>query len=617
MSLRQSGLAGAMNDSPAYQSAESPPFQFDWLPSDERIVLSSTPHIRRSTLRTDAYEFNVRFDLPGRGNWLPGWAPCEQFGMLKRGTIFENRQLVGTVDNLTHANVLRFSPQLVRDVTISDGKYVGCDERYPATPQPGDTTGDVAYCVGTSDGRRVYFPAAEILRFYFGSLSLVANRFLSNPIYGDLGQGLVDSDQTGFIEDGVFRIAPHPGLSDRGSALRLAMLLASPDLLQLWQRATNLADTFQPEVMLSDGAHGFAVKGKRELVRHARHEWQERAFIVWSIESDFRRAPFTKLIIRPGFGSQGEELIDNLLEESDEASGRENWAIGPNARLQSLRRPGRAGHRLSHFQETVRQAFPGLARVEIEYEIDKTPRRTISRQSAQLGTREVEALSALSPGHDRRVAGVVFRPPTHFQEWARADLPSRRLFEEFSGETAQLAQLAVPVLSGPVPVFVAAMRRCASAGRGRLALQDFYNVEGDKITALIARDSWGRAATGRAFVVGEIDAGSGTAYAFELVRKSAREHISIGLVAGSDGSRLSLSQLSAVACHAIQQLSARGTDRSVRHRGIWPSSRVYSDIAARPLPHTRTRRSPLVLSEDLVALTEAILPRPEALALAG
>ncbi len=607
-----------MNDSPAYEPMDPLSLQFDWLPSEDRLVLSSIINIRRSTQRTDGYEVNCRFDVLG-SDWRPqAWAPCEQFGLLKRGTVFENRQLVGIVDRPTYANVLRFSPELVRDISIMGGKYIASDERRPATPRPGDTYGEMPHCVGTSDGRRVYLPGAEILRFYFGSLSLVANRFLSNPIYGELGEGLVATDQTGFIEDGIFRIAPHPGLSDRGSALRLALLLASPDLLQLWQRATRLADTFQPEVMLSEGPHGFALRGKRELIHHSRHEWQERAFVAWSIESDYRKAPFTKLIIRPGFGSQGEELIDDLTEESDQnEAGSREWAIGPNARLQSVRRPGRAGHRLSYFQETVRQAFPGLARVQIEYEIDKGPRRTLARKPAELETREVEALSALSPGHDRSVAGVVFRPPTHFPEWAQTDTPSRRLFEEFSGETAQLAQFDVATLVGPLPVFIAAMRRCATAGKGRLALQDFYDLAGDKVTVMIARDSWGRAANGRAFVVGEIDAGRGTAYAFELVRKSAREHISIGLVGGTDGARLSLSQLSAVACHAVQQLSGRGTDRSQRHRGIWPSSAVYSDISARPLPHTRTRSSSLILSEDLVALTEAILPRSEALALAS
>lgn len=44
---------------------------------------------------------------------------------------------------------------------------------------------------------------------------------------------------------------------------------------------------------------------------------------------------------------------------------------------------------------------------------------------------------------------------------------------------------------------------------------------------------------------------------------------------------------------------------------------VYSDIALRPLPHTRTRSSSVVLSEDLVALTEVNLPSSEALALAS
>ncbi|MDP1616520.1 hypothetical protein [Phenylobacterium sp.] len=585
------------------------PHRLDWLPSDRRIVLTKHKQVRRSVQRVDGHEILCSFapEIPSASSprMEHAWGPYEQIGLLRPGAIFEKKQLVGSASDLTELKALRFRPQMVRDVSVMNGVYHASVGSHPDEPPSEPYTGEASYCVGMAEGRRIYIPCFELIRFYFGTLSAVADRFMANAIFGQIGEGIVDPAETKFVDDGVFQIAPLSGFADKASALRLAMLLTSPDLLRLWQRSVPPGERYMPQVMLPPTSHSLMLVGRREQIRHMLGQWEERAFLAWSITSDFRPSPFRKLIIKSPFGTAGDEVA--LEDTAGEAASRYTYVVPPSARLQSLRRPGARVGSYSPFGETVRQAFPGLSRVTVEYSFSK-PRRP-NLHAAAASEREVEELSFLAPGHDKRVGGLSLRPTTHFAPWAQPERPTRQLFDEEIGELARLVTLPAERLASPVPAFLAAMRRCASAGTGGLELQDLWNSVPGGVTTLAAPRSWGVGSKGRFFVVGSVRNRHGVAYAFELVRRNGGERISLGVVARADGAPLDLRGLSAIAKHAVSQIAARGEDRSQRSRGLWPSQNVFSDVVSRPIPHTRMRMMPATLANDLQAVTEMLTSR--------
>lgn len=129
---------------------------------------------------------------------------------------------------------------------------------------------------------------------------------------------------------------------------------------------------------------------------------------------------------------------------------------------------------------------------------------------------------------------------------------------------------------------------------------------GGDVMVLRPATSWGSAARGRAIAVGRIDLDSGHVYAFELSRRRTGERISLGLGAKPDGSSMSWSEISAVARHAIAQLTLRGAGLASKNRGVWPNPSEFSDVLGRSVKHTRRRRTPAWLAEDLEALSRSL-----------
>lgn len=134
--------------------------------------------------------------------------------------------------------------------------------------------------------------------------------------------------------------------------------------------------------------------------------------MTWAIISDYRPAPFRRLVIKLPYG-MSEIDLDQPDEDEDEAPNRYANLLPNDLKLESRRRPGVAAGRMSHHMESLQRAFPRLASVQVEYEAPPTPRSSSKRTAlAPPQERVVEELSALMPGHDRKVGGVVLRPGT-------------------------------------------------------------------------------------------------------------------------------------------------------------------------------------------------------------
>ncbi|GIK48622.1 MAG: hypothetical protein BroJett013_13190 [Alphaproteobacteria bacterium] len=215
-------------------------------------------------------------------------------------------------------------------------------------------------CVAQAQGKRYYLPAGEILRFYFGALSLSAAAFMSLAA-NDEAAGLFDPEHTRFLEPDVLQIAPVSGLADRASALHLALLLHSPDLMKLWRSTVALfiaagargEPDFYPEIELPNTQHAFALLGRSEVIANSFEQGGERAFLVSSIASDYRTIPFKRLVIKLPSGLDEFELAD-LDEERLDASSRYQNILAPGLPLENRRRPGVRVTQMSPFHESLR-----------------------------------------------------------------------------------------------------------------------------------------------------------------------------------------------------------------------------------------------------------------------
>lgn len=592
------------------------PLTLPWLPGAQRLLITDQTFLRRNPSRSDGYELECQFSqLDGQGRRfgapLYGWAPLEQLPLLRTGSIFEDRVFAGYREGLVTKQATRFRPKF-----LSELKELGVDwyqsrgEHRDDNPVASNILLAQPACVGAHDGRKIYIPSNEIMRFYFGASSLLAGTFL-NAVHGEPGLGLVDFDETRFLEPGVFQIAPVSGLADRASALHLAMLLNSPDLLQMWRSAADdcLASSsdgsFQCRLMLPASSLALSLWGKTSIVQGVIGTAAERAFVVSAILSDYRPAPFSKVVIKLPHGMAEGDLDDADAEPGAQRS-RFLSIIGDEARLDNRRRPGVNVARTSPHHDSLRRTFPNLSRVPIQYDtaaIARRQPREVERQK-----RMIEALSTLPPGSDREVGGIQFRPSRSYCAPTPLEAPTDRLFS--GGEI--LAGLFEPIqttdLKYPLSVFAKAMNRISQLQRGGLVAQDPLSSAHGAIMIMAANPSWSALARGRRIAIGRIEVDGQTVYAFEMSRRHPSESISLGLVAKADGSPMSITELSRVAEHATQQIGSRGSRSESRKRGVWPGPSVFLDVTGRVVTHTAKRKFPSVLAEDLEALSRSLFP---------
>lgn len=598
---------------------ETSQVQLPWVPSTERLALAHIGAISRSPHRTDAYEVECAFVQIDRQSHTPliGVAPLEQLGLLRPGSIFENQRYIGRLDTL---RTRRVGGLKLKDMSqfnkIGRFEYIQ-ENRFAPGSREMDLSPIAQRWVNNCrhEGLTYYVPSGEIFRFYFGALSLGAASFMSLASSDQDGVGLVDPEHTRFLEPDVLQIAPTSGLADRSSALQLALLLHSPELMAIWRTTVDrfIADhawgseQFYPPIELPVSRHPFVLHGLGAKVQHRVPDGSyERGFMTWAIISDYRPVPFRRLIIKLPYG-MSEVDLDQPDEAEDNAPTRYANLLPSDLKLESRRRPGVAAGRMSHYLESLQRAFPRLASVQVDYEAPRAPRLSSKRRvPASPEERVVEELSALLPGHDRRVGGVVLRPGAIYRPEAPTQTPTQRLFDDTELELGEFVPAVAEQARYPFPTFISAFNLLMRHQAGGLVGQNPISSFGGDVMVLKPPASWGSAARGRAIAVGRVDLHSGHVYAFELSRRRADERISLGLVAKLDGSAMSWFEISAVARHAVAQITLRSTGSTSKSPGVWPSPSEFTDVLGRSVKHTRRRRTPAWLAEDLDALGRSL-----------
>lgn len=583
-----------------------------WVPSATRLLLTHLGGIRRSAERTDAYDIQCYFVDEAQSWVIPmhGWAPLEQLSLLRPGAVFEHHMPAGRRE-LALRRMGQLRPESMCQVNrASDGRYMGIRKRAVGTPSlRGSQLLRPWYCLGRDQGRLYYLPVAEALRFYLGPLSRAAGGLIA---LGDKpGFGLVDPDQTRFLDSDTLQIAPLAGLADRSSALYVALLLQSPDLLAFWRTTVDMflasnargEPDFLPEMELPALAHPMAVMGKSESIQHD-FAYDERAFLVWSMISDYRPAPFRRLVIKLPDGMDEIDL-QSAPDPLEDVAVREQNVLAPNPRWERWRRPGASLGAATPFHESLRRAFPGLSRVDVAYdERPKIPRKAAPVIEPRL--REVDAISTLPAGRDRTVGGLSLRPGRIHAPPPATTAPSKLLFSDQDFELGQFRPERLTPEHYPISTFVGAFHLLARHRAGGLVGQHPMSALTGKTMVLVPSPTWGAAARGRIVAVGRLDLDEGPVYSFELSRKLRSERISLGVLARADARSMSWRDISAVARHAIIQLSLRGSGDTEKTRGVWPSPREFADVRGRIARHTRRRQFAGWLAEDLDGLARSL-----------
>lgn len=583
-----------------------------WVPSADRLLLTHLGGIRRSAERTDTYEIQCYFVDEAQSWVVPmhSWAPLEQLSLLRPGAVFEHHMPAGRRD-LAARRLASLRPESMCQVNqASNGRYMGIRKRSVGTPPlRGSQLLRPWYYLGHDQGRLYYLPVAEVFRFYLGSLSRVAGGLMA--LGDEPGFGLVDPEQTRFLDSDTLQIAPLAGLGDRSSALYLALLMQSPDLLAFWRttvdmfRASNARGEpdFFPEMELPALPHPLAVLGRGESIQHD-FAYDERAFLVWSMTSDYRPAPFRRLVIKLPDGMDEIDL-QTLSEEPEDLVLRQQNVLASNPRWERQRRPGASLGAAVPFHESLRRTFPGLSRVNVAYdERPKIPRKPIL--AIEHSERQVHAISTLPAGRDRAIGGLSLRPGRIHAMPAATTAPSKLLFADQDFELGHFRPERITSDHYPISTFISAFKFLARHRAGGLVGQSPMSALSGEAMVLVPAATWGPAARGRIVAVGRIDLDDGPVYAFELSRKLKSERISLGVLARADGRSMSWRDISAVARHAIIQLSLRGSGDTEKSRGVWPSPREFADIRGRIARHTRRRQVPSWLAEDLDGLARSL-----------
>ena len=595
-----------------------PRVQWPWLPdADGRLTVDRLGETRRSAVRPDAFEIECLFN--GVQGPVRGWAPFEMLGQLANGAVFEQGEFVGlqsSPQRLTTNSLQAIGTAVLE--TLDDplvepqngnreGRY-RLSEVTPLAHEPwGHRYEEPPLCIAEDGGRQVFIPSGELLRFYFGPLSLGANAFMAAAA-SDPGDDLVDFGSTGFVDEDVFRIAPNDALLDRGSALHLAMLLASPDLGELWMN-TTLGLTFAagrnypqyPVVVAPSEARRLRLSGREISVQTGLLPVQQRAFSASRILSDDRPPPFKRLIVRlPRGGGLGTEEFDFPQE------GEHRKAIlRASMNLDNSRRPGLSAVTRSTLFQSMLAAFPNFAGVKITYE--QRPAASAARQTilTKSGV-EIDTVSMLPVASKGQAGALKFRPSRLADpEGFEIEQPSRALLRDEGVDDARTVSVAADKLEFPVTNFVHAFSRLSRFGAGSLLFQDPLASLANEVSLLEAPASWlgSRVRRPRRAAIGLLLVGDLPVYAFELERWSSHEHISLFLAMRRDGQTMSRANLSSIFRYAVLRLGDR-TSRS-GERGPWPAQ-GFSDLVGRTVPHRARRRYASCLAEDLDDLARAM-----------
>jgi hypothetical protein len=572
------------------------------LSDDEVGFITGHGGIRRSDADLASFEIGVDADVFGFGEGGAmyhlrhdrAWFPLSELAFLPVNFGFRTSGEVETLRSGRTQHLRGFRP--VQALALKETTHYAMTTAATGTQLGVEATRTTPLRVQLNRKPALVVAGAELARFYLASLGMVAHQLLVADYDLDSAVAkLVDPERTGWVDENTFEIAPVSPLCDTGSALQLALLLASPDLLQFWREiATNArAARIRGEPGVLDAPTPAATK---HVVAHtmsymlALPGGRVRALRVTRIESDLRPSPFAALIVHLpySFVTPSDPDDDDV---SDEPKGeRRQRRLADDLKLNRKERPGRTHIKLAALGQSFRSAFPRLQEVEVRH-MGGRERPPVRGSRGKVDT--IKEVSTLPPGGNPDICALVAQPVPGGR--MRPPVPAEtrgNLFDDLPQEQMRRMDMSIAGLPYPLGMFATAILRANSGG--------YIVREGGSFPLFEMSTDWGafallRAGRSRLAAIGWIEVEGGSVCAVELERRHPKEALATGLFARSDGGVLSLPQVAAILRYTCQR---KVIDEGLNWR-LWPPDGLFADLRTAHLIHHATRSHAIPMSDEL------------------
>lgn len=605
--------------------------EFDYLPKDgKKSVLYEHGGFRISPVSARRIEvLSCFFVLPDhdpslrRTVWPESfrrWIPITDLRFFGVGTQFLNGQ---QISKKHFCNVMKVPD--VKTSSIHSLIVDGPDLRILST----DTLekkgllrddGGVPFLRAYSNKRELFISPIECVRFFFTSFSRLAIHMLSTWDVDAAKNTLLDPVMTGYIDEDTYQIAPNPAIADAATSLQLALVITSPDLMEVWESFIHILNSMRIHKKEMSPEFPFPINSKFLDFSyipsrcHMGDDGPRRVYRVRQIFNDRRDIPFKNLVVvNPGFD------FDPLLQEQDNRKTRE-FDIkrlikanirnsGSNSTKTSVIFSGMPG---------LVDAFPKLSDVKVRVRRKKKFYTSKYKLIPSGKVIDLKDVSSADPDATNIVQNIIFRPhkdtTQRFGGMTFEPGQGRELFSQVIEGTPELLP-NLPSKSGRyIRLLVSAATELETliAGEGRkMGASAISNI---KLTIYGLPKSWGQWArdprdkSQRIIGVITLEYAGVFVYFIEIDRQSKHEFFAMGVLTHVTGRELSDCDLACVMLHCDYRIKLRGRERvsSEAYSGIWPTRLDYIDVNGTKIVHRDKRMHPHFLAKDMLSFAEKL-----------
>lgn len=582
---------------------------FDYLPNlDNRIIVFGYGAGRLDPESPGRFEIRVFFAEPNIND--PNlknfdgarkfrlYVPLTDFRFFGNGNIFKNQRHVGYNRAEKVHRVAFIANHGVTELSFTPygadvkGRF-GFEERFPdyALRDPHITV--------SHEDKFIFVPPMEPIRFFLSSFGNFSAKFINSFDQGADPLEVCETDQTGWVNNDTFQIAPKGDYCDIASAVQLALLMTNNDLMamlvslkKLCVSMQNTSKTLTTLFPFPDGSVDIKFMGVERML-FVDGQPNQLGVICRRIISDNRSSKFKSLRIvlnQPGTYAKN--------EGKGKASILNTKSHGP---LKSIRlKKGDVNKNKGNYVwgnlPGLMESFPKLSDVSLTV-VRNNPQRKLHSSPSSSNTGKHVAGSSSSN------LGPVVTPSIMFKQ----PLLSRQLFggQDYEpGLKSQLFSLTLQKIPKQVDVGKS-LQLLSEVNLTRFKAlfasqeSEFEDPAGvpklnrERRLILELPMSWGGWASnevkrGRFVGVAELSLDGYFYYGLELELLKKSENSAIGVIAEVNGRQLEAYDFGCIMSHCVSRVRLRGKTRkaSESYIGIWPDDAEYIDVVGDRIIHT-------------------------------
>ena len=572
--------------------------------------LEALRRIRLSSTDSQVIEVEcevTRVSLLGEQEFM--WLPINEIAVVPIGTLMTDGEFNEVPRPRTHQRVKAFRTDRLIDLLVSHPAAIETPNGRVMTAQ----SASKLPCYVQQDGPLpVAVPAMELTRFYLAAASVAVDNIMRFDVDPEaVFDSYCDLSRTGYLDTArrEFRIAPKPGLCDRGAALQIAQFLTDEPLQTtmaglargIRRSAASGGDVEMPLVRSPaplDLKFVIADQEDGRLFRQKGHVMAER------VVSDYRKPAFERLVVELPVGYDKAAFNDpGRVPATDPRP-----PIDPDATETRERKPGTRSLKSVSAQGGIAQAFPFLNGVKTQYE-ERTRVPPPLPRPPEPPPPPIKEYSSLPRGGREPVARLNVVPRSDPEpQIERSTLDDQRFAETDPACQPSLVTVDVRGLDARMGRFASAGSALASdalvdlagsslAGGGQHALRVFELARACGAWAWSTRRGRGRYVAFLPLLVGRQ-----TVWAVSIERKAER-HLPMGLFVA----REPVAELD-FAARTLAAL-ARRNSHSSEDAGTFPDQ-DYADVRFASLIHSANRQKRVsTLAIDLFDRAVALAKR--------